>query len=161
MHMIPLTYGEKIAAVKNGSCTQTIRQITVSEKTHKLNLKERGDGLLIHTWAGKPYHSKWDWRFYTLITETVHLHRLFDTWYRLEGSRFIVTEDLTPMSIAGRKISLDGEELSSLIERDWIFPGVQYKLEEVLMRMNGLKDIENTYWQVIRWLSPKLMREGF
>lgn len=63
-HILPLTYEPKIKAVLDGVCTQTIRPLNPS------NQKRQGDYVMFHGWAGKPYHSKWNWRTpYWLITE--------------------------------------------------------------------------------------------
>jgi len=67
-HILSMTYGPKIEAVKRGEVARTIRRYNPKKP------KKVGDGLLIHTWAGKPYRSKWDWRMATEVIDKTILY---------------------------------------------------------------------------------------
>lgn len=62
-HILSMTYAPKIKRVFSGEITQTIRRWWPGKPE-----KMVGDDLIIHTWEGKPYRSKWGKRLYAEIT---------------------------------------------------------------------------------------------
>jgi len=140
-HILSLTYAPKIPLVKSGECCQTIR-LQNPDKPKKV-----GDKLILHTWAGKPYRSKWDWRLDTEISELI----LLDWGRSIEGTRTSIHngefwESYEPVSSAqlAEIARLDG------IKAYWI------DLAEALRKLNGLKTIELTEWDIIRWPKPAI-----
>ena len=62
-HVKALTYKPKIEAVKDGRCTQTIRQ------GHNISV---GDEILFHGWEGRSYRSKWSGRLRVTVTKVLN-----------------------------------------------------------------------------------------
>ena len=137
-HILSLTYAPKIPLVKSGECTQTIRLHNPDRP------KKVGDKLILHTWAGKPYRTKWDWRLETGISET----HLLD----FKGCPF----DRIRPYLDGEYITFEqGSELAFL---DGIAPATGWELIATLLTLNGLAVIDGTTWDVIRWPKPTIGR---
>jgi len=151
-HIMAITYPPKIPSVKSGNCDQTIR-IHNSERPKRV-----GDKLLLHTWAGLPYRSKWDWRLETEISEVLTLFGQYE-WFGPEENRCHMTiwKLLTDYEIlqTGSKIPnyrmLTTEEVEKIIERDGIKPVKYEQLEMTLESLNGLYSTDFEWWDVIRW----------
>ena len=140
-HNLSLTYAPKIPLVKSGECTQTIRLHNPDRP------KKVGDKLILHTWEGKPYRSKWDWRLETEISElilldwgqTINEAKLSFT----QGKNWVPTDELGLKNIA----------ISDGIEHPhWM------NLMEVLQKLNNKGSIRGTIWDVIRWPKPTIRR---
>ena len=142
-HILSLTYAPKIPLVKSGECTQTIR-LHNPERPKKV-----GDKLILHTWAGKPYRSKWDWR---LETEILAL-ALLDWGRSIEDAQILTQTN----GVWGAYESISEAELGVIAELDGIEPNWMH-LAETLMKLNGLKKIALTEWDIIRWLKPTIRR---
>lgn len=120
-----MTYVPKIESVRTGECTQTIRP------GNKYNV---GDEILIHGWAGRPYHSKWNWRMRVTVTEvyniSIHVRGIHDH------------ED--------QFIAWDSGLMDRLAERDNVIPPTGVHLYRVLSGCKGVDQVGGPY-QVIRW----------
>lgn len=68
-HIMALTYQPKIEAVFDGKITQTIRTWYPGQPEKRV-----GDKLILHTWEGKPYRSKWGQRMVGEISQVEVLH---------------------------------------------------------------------------------------
>ncbi len=139
-----LTYQPKIEAVKAGLCGQTVRLLAgpgeIVDKTKRL--KHAGDEVLLHTWAGKPYYSKWDWRSRYVLSEVrVLYYGDFWRWSPLDPGTDRYSE-LNPVS---------DSFLRDIARQDHIDPPTVEEWEAVLLRLNNLKTLEDTDWEVIRW----------
>ena len=138
-HIMALTYAPKIEGVKAGTIRQTMRLINVGDTIPAgLKVKHISDELLFHTWAGRPYRSKWDWRELFKVKEVLHLFYTHDTWRWWPD----MPDALAPI---GRQAM---EEIATL---DGIVPPTLEELEKVQMKLNGLKSLNNTDWEVTRW----------
>ena len=136
-HILSLTYAPKIPLVKSGECTQTIR-LHNPEKPKKI-----GDKLILHTWAGKPYRSRWDWRLETEITQ---MHKM-EFRYKANG---------------GFRPLLDGEEMNyitacEIAELDGMVSASGFEMVDILVELNGFETIGGTVWDIIRWPKPKVV----
>jgi hypothetical protein len=132
-HILSLTYKPKIEAVKAGTIRQTIR-------LKRSDVEKRpGDKLLLHTWAGKPYRTPWDWRLETTITERIALLYQFGLWHYNENGHG-----------QGYETARYGY-MDEIAKLDGIDPPTIYGLTDTLARLNGLTSLENTFWEVIRW----------
>ncbi len=130
-HIKALTYRPKIEAVFNGSCRQTIRRIPkISPQEPKVSV---GDTILFHTWAGRPYRSKWDRRVESRITSLRLIFNWGGVWHDWPPSCEPITE----------------KQLDELARLDGIEPPTGEALEHLLMKLNGLKDLHDTDWLVI------------
>jgi hypothetical protein len=131
-HILSLTYASKIPLVKSGECTQTVR-------LHNPDKPKRvGDKLILHTWEGKPYRSRWDWRLETEISE---LHLLtFQPEPVIDG--------------AWRPSSF----MDDVARQDGIMPVSASELYRILEHLNGLHHLGNTLWDIIRWPKPTIRR---
>ena len=115
-HILSMTYAPKIEKVFSGEITQTIRRWWPGQPKKMI-----GDDLLIHTWEGKPYRSKWGKRMYAEIT-------------------YLDIIDLD---------TITDEELTILAELDGIEPPTAEELKRTLSRLNG--GLVGGDYQVIRW----------
>jgi hypothetical protein len=140
-HILSLTYKPKIDAVKAGICRQTIRRFKPDRPKHP------GDKLLLHTWAGKPYRTPWDWRLETPIKEVYVLEMPEGTDWGYPGEYVLFFWKVLPPNTWSRA-ALDLDELAA---RDGIDPPTHIGLEETLMKLNGLDSMIGTAWEVIRW----------
>lgn len=127
-HIMSLTYVPKIEAVKAGTIRQTIRL------QRSLNVKRQGDGLILHTWAGKPYRSQWDWRIKTTIKEVTTLLYQDGKWWDFQTYQL-----------------LDDADLRAIAARDGIEEPTRENLEATLKKLNGLESLEFTIWDVVSW----------
>lgn len=116
-HVLSMTYPPKIERVFKGEITQTIRRWWPGKP-----LKKVGDSLIIHTWEGKPYRSKWGKRLYATITH----------------ADIIALDTITD------------EELTALAELDGIEPPTAEELKRTLSKLNG--GLVGGDYQVIRWM---------
>ena len=142
-HILSLTYAPKIPLVKSGECTQTIRLHNPDRP------KKVGDKLILHTWAGRSYFSKWDWRLETKISEVILLdwgRSIEDAQTSIHNGEF--WESYEPVSLA---------QLAEIARLDGIKP-YWMELAEILMKLNGLKKIELTEWDIIRWPKSTIRR---
>jgi hypothetical protein len=140
-HIMSLTYAPKIDAVKSGQINQTIRLV------RSLVDKKKGDKLILHTWEGKPYRSKWGWRLETRIKESLLL--MVDDhneWWIYDNLDF---ERGLPIQPHWRQLFLD--ELMDFAKLDGIDPPTFGGLCHTLAKLNGLSSLAATYWNVIRW----------
>jgi len=132
-HMPSLTYKPKIEAVKAGTIRQTVRL-----KRSSVEMRE-GDKLILHTWAGKPYRSKWDWRFEGPLKRVFQLRFIGPTWEPqvcFDGEHWLPSDD---------------QGLKNIALDDGIENASAFSFKATLMNLNGLKSLENTVWNVIRW----------
>jgi hypothetical protein len=138
-HILSLTYAPKIPLVKSGECAQTIRLRNPDRP------KKVGDKLILHTWAGKPYRTKWDWRLETEISELELLEFPYPEWV------------------------FDGKfhrKLYELAARDGIsvpdhkFPNLKmaFDLTDALAKLNGIRTVSDRLWDIIRWPKPTIRR---
>jgi hypothetical protein len=112
-----MTYAPKIERVFSGEITQTIRRWWPGQPKKMI-----GDDLLIHTWEGKPYRSKWGKRLYGIVT-------------------YAEIVDLLNLSV---------EELDELAILDGIVPPNGEELKRTLARLNH--GCLSGDYQIIRWL---------
>ena len=142
-HILSLTYAPKIPLVKSGECTQTIR-------LHNPDKPKRvGDKLILHTWAGRPYFSKWDWRLNTKISELILLDWgwcVKDAQTSIHNGEF--WESYEPVCEVA---------LGEIARQDGIFP-TWLHLVETLKKLNDLESIWLTEWDIIRWPKPTIRR---
>jgi hypothetical protein len=158
-HGLPLTYKDKILAVKVGESKQSIRQIRVHEKSNKISLKKVGDELGIYTWSGAPYRSKHSWDFRTKIESVDTLWYALGGWSLCIDGEVIIGDYGVPEFRHGTTLVLDDKSMAEYARKDWINPPTRDGLEQVLMTLNGLDTLEGTMWQVITWIPPK-KKEG-
>lgn len=122
---LPLTYAPKIAAVQDGTCTQSIRidtPLTV------------GDFVAFHGWEGRPYHSAWSFRTpYFLITLAKPINVHADYAYLPEEKKKLLADD--PL-------------LDRLAAKDGIDPPTGKELLQVLHAMHGPGILRG---KVLRW----------
>ena len=135
-HVMALTYAPKIEAVKSGACCQTIRRYNYERP------KRPGDKLILHTWAGRPYRSQWDWRLTTTIDSVWRL--------RFPGIRNGITASISFNE--GRDwLPTDGIGLTNIAIDDGIEDPSAESLRATLKRLNGLVSLFGTEWEIIRW----------
>jgi hypothetical protein len=129
-HIKALTYGPKISAVKEHKCRQTIRICKREPKP--------GDVLLLHTWAGTPYRSTWDWQERFTLKDTPHIKLFHGTQLISRRSPYVKWEQLSD------------DELTQIFLDDHFF---------------GRLPIEGTYnleklRQDIAWMNDRLLTSG-
>lgn len=136
-HIKALTYGPKIQAVKSGRCNQTIRPLTSRQVTV-------GDRLLLHTWADKPYRSKWDWqkKFMVIAVYKIRLAIGKQFWIR-DG----VHHPMEKFEL--EQIFLDDHFFGKSPIKDEPFDIERLKQE--LCSMSGLWLENAPYYQIIVW----------
>ena len=113
---LPLTYPPKIAAVQEGTCTQSIRIDT------RLGV---GDFIAFHGWEGRPYHSSWSFRtpYYPIIlAKPINLHKNYV--YLPEEKR---------------RLNIGDPLLDRLAEKDGIEPATGEELLRVLHAMHKIR----------------------
>ena len=160
-HILSLTYAPKIPLVKSGECTQTIRLHNPDRP------KKVGDKLILRTWAGWPYRTKWNWRLETYISE-------------LKLMRLRNTDDNSPRGWAGdaevfdekdkmffsigtcgyeELIWDDGVRSAWSPERERCYnPGMICVFQDLLRELNGIDKLDGTLWDIIRWPKPTIRR---
>ncbi len=141
-HILSMTYGPKIEAIKRGEIARTIRRYNPKKP------KKVGDGLLIHTWAGKPYRSKWDWRLRTNIEDKTFLY-FPDRWNAYPqllfdgGTDWVETDEIGLSNIA----LLDGipQEPTPRLTAELLC--------RTLRELNGLVELGlmGSTWEIIDW----------
>ena len=137
-HIKALTYRPKIEAVFNGTCNQTIR-IIPKDKDHpevagvpKIKV---GDSILFHTWAGRPYFSKWDRRLDVKVVQAIPIFNWGGCWHHWPPSCEPITDS----------------QMDTVAKFDGIEPATGVALEQLLMKLNGLKSLHDTDWLIIRF----------
>jgi hypothetical protein len=146
--------------VKSGECTQTIR-LHNPDRPKKL-----GDKLILHTWEGRPYFSKWDWRMETKVSESMLLLSQWEWFGPLENRHHMVAwklytgrEELftpegkpyEPARYYHHYQVFKSEEVEEIIRRDGILPVEYNQLEKTLESLNGLGSTDQNLWDIIRW----------
>jgi hypothetical protein len=137
-----LTYKEKISTLESGECRQTIR-------LHNPNANQQkrpGDRFVLHTWAGMPYRTKWDWRAEYAITDVPQIIVTKEGVWQLPGSPVVPStgEDCLHMRL------LTKAELDLLAKLDGIVPPTGEELIAVLVNVNT-KDVMGLILDVIRF----------
>jgi hypothetical protein len=143
-HILSLTYAPKIPLVKSGECTQTIRLHNPDRP------KKVGDKLILHTWAGKPYRTKWDWRLETEISELHQLSFLPEKPSEDPGGMWVIPR------LDGE--DTDFEDITLIASRDGIVNPSPNRLCDVLRDLNALENLAMTIWEIIRWPKPTIRR---
>lgn len=138
-HIMSLTYAPKIEAVKSGRINQTIRLVRSSVE------KKKGDKLILHTWEGKPYRSKWGWRMETRLIDVFNIKRENGRW-----NIQYAPDDWMPIPY---------DMVEQLAYLDGIEPPTPDGLESTLKQLNGLKSLNGLEFQVIRWDASRLQGE--
>jgi len=141
-HILSMTYGPKIEAVKRGEVARTIRRYNPKKP------KKVGDRLLIHTWAGKPYRSKWGWRMTTEVIDKTILHfpmrwMAYPQLLFNGGTDYVETDEIGLANIA----LLDGIPQQST-------PTLTAELLcRTLRELNGLVELGlmGSTWEIIDW----------
>ena len=122
-HILSMTLGDKIDAVFDGECGQTIRLIRNDAPWYV------GDKIIAHTWAGKPYRSPWARRLDTHVKELRYLYLEKGVgWFESAGP-------YTRQPIGDMLTEQDLDELARL---DFIRPPTASALIHTLMGLNGL-----------------------
>ena len=128
-HILPLTYEPKIPDVISGKCTQTIRPMSNKKE------KSKGDFVMFHGWAGKPYRSKWSfrtpyWELTEVITVDIREHAM--GYYEGNTLMGINTEIINSVAMA------DG-----FIDYEHMY--------NQFVKMYGKRFLENNKFQVLQW----------
>jgi len=140
-HILSLTYAPKIPLVKSGECTQTIR-LHNPDKPKKV-----GDKLILHTWEGKPYRSRWGWRLETQISELI----LLDWGQSIADARLSFTQ--------GKSwVPTDEIGLKNIAIWDGIKNPHWMPLMETLQNLNDMDSVRGIVWDIIRWPKPTIRR---
>lgn len=127
---LALTYEPKIEPVRAGDCRQTIRPVGKSP------MKEVGDLISFHGWAGRPYHSSWSWRTpYTPLVEVIGII------VRPDGLKLMGLTFLFPWFDKG---------VQTIAEKDGIVPPTGLALRDVLMSKNKIPET-GIEAQILRW----------
>lgn len=140
-HILSMTYGPKIAGVRDGTIRQTIRRYN-PKRPFVLE-----DKLIMHTWAGKPYRSPWDWRMNAEVVELDMLSLNRDIW---------MLHDHYDLMHEGYCTALNPWEyqhdvIDKIAKADGIVPPTGLGLKEVLESFHGAFGREDVEFQVIRW----------
>jgi hypothetical protein len=138
---LPLTYPQKIEAVRTGKCTQSIRFCTISKsKKHpgEIIRKQAGDRVRFYIWTGRPY-----WSHPERITEYMELVNVENCRIREEG--------IDDLRFQGEFGLWDWDELDRLAELDFINPPTGEALRDVLIGKNGKTPEEGAPAQILRW----------
>ena len=126
---LPLTYKPKIAAVRAGTCKQTIR------KGSKFSV---GDSVRFFAWTGRPYHSSWEF-----LTDYLDIGFVQEV--------VIMRDGLMMPNYGGMTLMPYDYRLDYLAELDGILPATGQELGRVLNSLNNIPP-EGLPGQVIRWL---------
>jgi len=138
-HHIPFTYAPKIPAVKAGTCRQTIRILK------KAPSKKVGDGLLLFTWSGKPYRTKWGWRKDETCVQ------VYDIIIHLGGiSCKTLIDDVKTICEFKVMYFYPWEMLDWIAKADGIEPPTGKAMGELFRKMHKLP-AEGSPAQIIRW----------
>ncbi|MDD5323595.1 MAG: hypothetical protein PHD43_23920 [Methylococcales bacterium] len=140
-HILSMTYGPKIAGVRDGTIRQTIRRLN-PKRPFKL-----GDKLLIHGWSGKPYRSPWNWRMEAVVKELDRLEVDNEDWVLWDHY------DLTHEGFCTALNPWDDEHpvIDRIAKADGIVPPTGLGLKAVLESMHGPFTDEDIEFQIIRW----------
>lgn len=131
-HVMAITYVPKIAPVRDGTCTQTIR--TLRKKPIAV-----GDSILFHGWEVMPYRSPWSWRMRVVVTEAIPITL---DWYAGIGRDDTGVLDLV-------WYPWDSDHANDLAAKDFIDPPDGLELRDVLDGLNGKMNFVDA--QIIRW----------
>ena len=135
-HILSMTYGPKIAGVRDGSIRQTIR------RSNPDNPFELGDKLLIHGWSGKPYRSPWNWWIEERVKE-------FD-WLKVDSCCWVLV-DHEGYCTALNPWGYEHDVINRIAKADGIVPPTGLGLKAVLEQFHGPFTDEEIEFQVIRW----------
>ena len=136
-HVLPLTYEPKISDVRDGFCTQTIRQKSESRP------KKIGDFITFHGWEGTPYQSKWSWRMpYMKITDTFSIQFLKIT----SNDTVALLKEIPSGSDHFDRLAV--KEMDKIAHLDGFDTFERMVIQ--FKKMYG-KEIFTTLFQVIRW----------
>lgn len=128
-HVLPLTYKPKIADVRDGICTQTIRPCSQRPK-------RKNDLIMFHGWGGRPYRSKWNWRTpYWKITDVIPI--------QIRSDCVIINP-----WIVGIERKMNQEEIEDLAKRDGF--NTYHEMHQEFKRMYK-KRLEDMAFEIIRW----------
>ena len=147
-HIMALTYAPKIEAVKQGYCRQTVRLLNKGDDSNtRKRLKHRGDEILIYTRVPpRSRYSKWDWRGRFVLTE------ILEIWCDINGIwRWSPLDERISNDPDALWPIIDDDTLLDIVRRDHIDPPTFEEWERVLMRLNNLKTLRDTEWEIIRW----------
>lgn len=143
-HTYAITYKEKIPLLKSGECRQTIRM-----HNPDANMAKRpGDTLLLHTWAGLPYRTKWDWRKEYTITSVPQIIIVREGVWQMPGDSVVPTTD--DESARAHMRMLTKAEFDLLAKLDGIVPPTGEELVSVLVEVNS-EDVYGRILDVIRF----------
>ncbi len=130
-HILSMTYGPKIAGVRNGTIRQTIRVLN-PEKPYRA-----GDKIHIHGWSGRPYRSSWSWRL---------------TVFAQPSARFDAYADrVEDVYNAHRRHDWDSKTMDHTAQQDGIDPPTGLALKAVLEGFHGKFTDKPVRFHVIRW----------
>jgi len=136
-HVLPLTYEPKIADVRDGFCTQTIRLKSESKP------KKIGDFIMFHGWEGVSRHSKWSWRTpYMKITDAFSIRFLKDT----SNNTIVLLKEIPSGSDRFHRLTVKEADKIACLDGFATFERMVIQLK----KMYG-KEIFTTLFQVIRW----------
>lgn len=128
---LPLTYKQKIQAVQDGRCTQSIRIDT--------DLKV-GDFIAFHGWEGRPYRSPWSFRtpyFKITLAKLINVH-----------------EDYVYFPESKTRLNIGDPYLHLLALKDGMCSPTGAELLQVLHGMHGPGTLHG---KVLRW-DPIIVR---
>lgn len=135
-HVKALTYAPKIAAVLQGECCQTIREINPNADPSKH--VHVGDTIIFHGWEGRPYRSSWSkWRLTVDVTTVEELRADRPDGFAIRRPGAVFTGKWSGMLA------------DHLARWDHIDPPTGHGLRRVLERLNGPMD--GRVFNIIRW----------
>lgn len=132
-HVLALTYKPKIADVRDGICTQTIRPCGQRPK-------RKNDLIMFHGWSGRPYRSKWNWRTpYWKITDVIPIQ---------------IRSDCVMINpwVVDIERKMKQEEIEDLAERDGF--NTYHEMHQEFKRMYK-KRLDDMVFEIIRWNPDK------
>lgn len=133
-HIMALTYKPKIEAVKSLECRQTIRLL------NPVRPKKVGDNFILHTWAGKPYRSGWDWRLNGSFKEITLLEPLPNGQCYISQDGKVWHHDKTSL-------------LMRIFDQDWFELGEKDPATRAqkFVAFGGHTMRERPVYQILRW----------
>lgn len=146
--VMPLSYAPKILPVKVGECFQSIRKL--NQDMPKIIV----DRVRFHTWADKPYRSKWDWLSPPLNIDDILriMHDPFSGWYWAS----LVDYQGSGIFYHRAESKITDLELLGLAQMDFIRP--PETLTDVIMGMHPEMRYGCIGFEVIRWDSRQIRK---
>lgn len=143
-HIMSMTYGPKIEAVKRLECRQTTRVF------NKDNPFKVDDYALIHGWVGLPYRTPWSWRLPKMpIIKAIDMYAFKNTvgfWqHPLTGLPY------SDQSCEINYYSWQDPIINELSRLDGIVPATGLEYQHALEKFHGEFTDEPVKMQVIRW----------